>query len=366
MDTYGDNLGEAFVANSLQKYYENSVQPEITNNDYESLVNVGGVDRASILTFGDITINTYTGADETVEEPDESEGQLILDQKKDFYFKINSLLKFESYVNDPASQFMARANQQLKQTIDGFILGLYADAGSGNRVGINYTTGTVTVTVTTGECVGVGTVWTSAMAGLGFLATGHTKWYRIVAHATHAISSTSMYIQNDSDDDTSSYDGGAIAGAAYTIEAAAVKTVTVENILDTIDALSERLDENEIPKDNRWIVVNAKVAHLIRRSEGYTPAVESAYSEVVKKGLIGMISGFMVYQNEQVSGNNTTGYYIMAGHKSAITFALSFKENGVEDLIGNFGKAYKQLMVYGGKVLDERRKALAYAWVKVG
>ena len=72
----------------------------------------------------------------------------------------------------------------------------------------------------------------------------------------------------------------------------------------------------------------------------------------------------MVYQNEQVSGNNTTGYYILAGHKSAITFALAFTESEIEPLIGNFGKAYKGLVVYGGKILDERRKALTYFWCK--
>jgi len=173
-------------------------------------------------------------------------------------------------------------------------------------------------------------------------------------------------IEDDSDDDASAYTGGAIsAGATYTIEAAAVRTVTKANIVDYIDELAERLDTAEIPKEGRWLTVNAKIAHLIKKSEEYVPAIESAYQDVVKKGLLGQISGFDVYQNQQVAGNNTTGYYIMAGHKSAITFVMEFKETGIEDLIGNFGKAYKGLWVYGGKVLDERRKALAYGWFKI-
>jgi hypothetical protein len=35
-----------------------------------------------------------------------------------------------------------------------------------------------------------------------------------------------------------------------------------------------------------------------------------------------------------------------------------------EDLIGNFGSAYKDLFVYGAKVADERRKFGATAFVK--
>ena len=174
-------------------------------------------------------------------------------------------------------------------------------------------------------------------------------------------------IEDDSDDNISVYTGGAIsAGAAYTIEAATVRTVTKANIIDYIDELAEKLDANEIPKENRWIVVNAKIAHLIKKSEEYTPAIESAYQDVVKKGLLGQISGFDVYQNEQVYGNNTTGYYIMAGHKSAITFVMEYKQSAIEeDIIGDFGKAYKGLIVYGAKILDERRKALAYGWFKI-
>jgi hypothetical protein len=73
----------------------------------------------------------------------------------------------------------------------------------------------------------------------------------------------------------------------------------------------------------------------------------------------------MVYKSERVSGDNTTGYWVLAGHTSAITFAMAFVESGIEDLQGNFGKAYKGLNVYGSKVVDERRKALAALFCKV-
>lgn len=362
MENYGTNLGERFVATALGKYYETSVQPLITNDDYEKLISPGGAEKIAVLTFGDLTINTYTGADESVEDPTESEGILNPDQQKDFYFRIKSLTQFESYVKNASSSLIERATKQIKQGVDKYILGLYEDVGSGNRVGTDYTTGDVEVVVTTGEVVGNGTTFTSGMVGLGFKATGHTKWYRIKSYA----SGTSIVIENDSDDDPSAYDGGAIAGgAAYVIEAITVLTVTKDTIVGYIDDLAERLDTAEIPKEDRWLVVNAKIAALIKKSPEYTPAVESAYKDVIQKGLIGWISGFQVFQNQQVAGDNLTGYYIMAGHKSAITFAMEFKESGVEDLIGNFGKAFKALYVYGAKILDERRRALTYIFCKV-
>jgi hypothetical protein len=363
MDAYGTNLGEKFAASALEKYYETAVQPLITNDDYEKLLSAGGASKFSVLTFGDVTLQTYTGSTLTLIDPTESEGELDPSQQVAYYFPIRSLSEFESYVNDPGSKLVERATKQLKQGIDTYVLGLYADVGSGNRVGTDYTTGSVTVTATTGAVVGTNTVFTSAMVGLGFKANGHTKWYRVKTYTN----GTNIVIENDSDDDTSIYDGGAVsAGSSYTIEAATVLTVTSATIADYIDTLAEKLDAAEIPKEDRWLVVNAKIAHLIKQSTEYTPAVESAYRDVVQKGLLGFISGFQVLQNERVAGNNTTGYYILAGHKSAITFAMEYKNTAIEmDLIGNFGKAYKGLIVYGAKVLDERRRALAYLWCKI-
>ncbi len=361
MDAYGTNLGEHFSANALMKFFETTVHDRITNADYEGQIKGGGADRVSILTFGNVTIHDYSGANLVVEDISESEGQLLVNQKKAYYFRIKSLERFESYVKNPESAMIVRSGKQLSEIIDGYVLGLYADVGSGNRVGTDYTTGTVTVTVTTGAVAGSGTTFTSGMEGLGFKATGHTSWYRIKTFTN----TTTIVIEDDADDLTSAYNGGAISGGAtYTIEAASVRTVTISNIYEYIDELAEKLDTAKIPKSDRWLVVNAKIAHILKRSEELTPAVASAYEDVVKKGLLGTVSGFMVYQNEQVSGNNTTGYYILAGHKSAITFALAFTESEIEPLIGNFGKAYKGLVVYGGKILDERRKALTYFWCK--
>ena len=72
-----------------------------------------------------------------------------------------------------------------------------------------------------------------------------------------------------------------------------------------------------------------------------------------------------MFVSNRVAGDNTNGYHVIAGHKSFLTFADKTLESGMEeDLIGNFGSAFKDLFVYGAKVADGRRKFAAHAFVK--
>ena len=117
-------------------------------------------------------------------------------------------------------------------------------------IGTDYTTGTVTVTTGTGAVTGSGTTFTAAMVGLGFKAAGHTSWYRIKTYT----SATAIVIEDDKDDEASAYTGGAIgAGATYTIEAVSAITVTKSTIFDYIVDLKTKLDQREIPAEDRWV-----------------------------------------------------------------------------------------------------------------
>jgi hypothetical protein len=350
----GTNLGEKFAASSVKLFFEEAVAPMITNQDWEGEIKGGGADRVNILTFGAISLQDYTpGTPLNLDTPTESEGSLVINQQKGYRFKINSLLKFEQAVNDQDSTLLQNASGALTEAVDAFILGLEGDVAAGQRVGTDYTTGTVTVDVTTGLVTGSGTTFTAAMVGKGFKAAGHTVWYRVKTYT----SATSIVIEDDLDDVATAYTGGAIgAGATYTIEAATKVTVDASNIYAKVIALKTKLDQAKVPKRDRWLVVNSAVSAILLQSSVLTRAVESDTS-VIRNGMIGRLAGFDIYENEQVAGNNTTGYKVLAGHKSWCTFAFAFTETGIEDISGEFGKAYKGLTCYGAKVLDERRKA---------
>lgn len=357
MSTYPTKLVEAFASQALRIFYMRSVSQAITNQDYEGQVK----DKSSILnvlTFGAISSKTYTGADLTADSLSESNCQLVTDQLKAFYFKIKDYDTFRSYIKSPDGTILDQVSNELKKVVDTFVLALYGDVASGQRDGTDYTTGTVTITVTTGAVLGSGTTFVTGMVGKGFKALGHTAWYRVKTYT----STTAIVIEDDSDDDTSAYTGGAIAGGAtYTVQANTKLAVTKDTIFARCTELQRILTDAEIPDESRWLVIPARIGALVRQAPEYISAGTESGRENVMNGILSKrFAGFDLYEvsEARIGGDNTDGYHCMGGHKSGITFAMGMTENGIEDLIGNFGKAYKSLHVYGAKVADERRKAL--------
>lgn len=366
MASYPTKLAEAFASKTLEIYYTSSIAEDITNQDYEGEIR----DKSSILnilTFSKILSHDYTGANMTVDDLTESSGQLITNQAKDFYFRVKSYDKFRSYIKNPEGTILIQTAKELKKVIDTYVLGFWNKVQAGNRIGTDYTAGTVTVD-SSGNVTGAGTTFTAAMVGKGFQASGQTAWYRVKSFA----STTAIVIEDDLDDVTSQYTGGAISGgSSYTIQANTAVQMTSSTIFDQLNQLQIILDNLEIPDDDRFVVVPPAIGGLIKLNANFNPSgVPGAYDMLVKGKLSngrvgGELCGFDVYQTPRVIGDKNNGWHIIAGHKSAITFAMGFVETGMEDLIGNFGKAYKSLNVYGAKVLDERRKALAELYGKL-
>lgn len=364
MATYPTKLAEIFSTKVMVIYYANSVAEDITNQDYEGEVR----DKASILnimTFGKILSHTYTGATMTVDDLTESSGQLTTDQAKDFYFRVKSYDKFRSYIKNPEGTILAQTANELKKVIDTFVFGFYTKAAAGNRIGTDYISGTVTID-SSGNVTGAGTTFTAGMVGKGIKATGHSTYYRIKTFT----STTVLVIEDDLDDVASQYTGGAISGgSSYVIQANTAVQMTSSSIFDQLSQLQVLLTNQEIPAEDRWIVVPPAVSALIKLNANFNPSgVPAAYdrfSTPANGKIGGSLAGFTVYESPRVSGDSVNGWHIMAGHKSAITFAMGMTETGMEDLIGNFGKAYKSLYIYGAKVVDERRKALTELFGKL-
>lgn len=368
MATYPTKLAEAFASKALEIYYATSVAEDITNQDYEGEIR----DKSSILnilTFSKILSHTYTGANMSVDDLTESSAQLITNQAKDFYFRVKSYDKFRSYIKNPEGTILSQTALELKKVIDTYVLSFWNKVQAGNRIGVDYNTGTASVDAL-GNVTGVGTTFTSDMVGKGFQLTGQTSWYQIVSQS----SGTAIVIADDLDDSgTGVYTGGAVGNTSYTIQANTPVQVTASTIYDQLNQLQVKLDNAEIPFENRFVVVPPAVAALIKESANFNPSgVPQAWEKFSANGfgngrVGGQLAGFEVYQSPRVAGSGTDadGWHILAGHKSAITFAMGFVETGMEDLIGNFGKAYKSLNVYGAKVPDERRKALAELFAKL-
>jgi len=358
MSAYGTKLAEGFSQKLMKEVYDKNLVDSIVNRDYQGEINAVG-SKLNILNFDRISEQTYTKGGLVVEDLTENNSQLIIDQYKSFYWREYTIDKWLSYIKEPKSTVIAQKADERSKNMDEFVLGLYGDVAAGNRVGTDYDTGTVTVDVTTGAVTGDGTTFTSAMVGRGFKAEGHSSWYRIKSFA----STTSIVIEDDKDDVDSAYTGGAITvGATLEIEAVSALEITTANLLTQVSALKEKLDiaerssKSSVPDSERFLIVPPEFETILVQASGVALHVPEVYQELVKKGFITMLQGFKVYKSNRLSGDNTDGFRVIAGHPNWCTFAEKLLQaNMQEDLDGDFGTAYKDLFVYGAKITDSRR-----------
>jgi hypothetical protein len=358
----GTFLAEGFSQKLLKEVYDKSILDSIVNRDYEGEINAVG-SKLNILNIARISEKTYDGDDLTADSLYENETELVIDQYKSFYWKEKTLDNWLSYIKDPHSTVITQKADERNKNMDTYAFGLYGDVAAGNRVGTDYDTGTVTVTATSGAVTGSGTTFTAAMVGKGFKAEGHTKWYRVKTYNN----ATSIVIEDDLDDVDSAYTGGAIAGGAtYEVEAATPISITTANLLGYVADLRTKLDKAEangvsaVPDSDRWLIVPPEFENTLVQATGVALHVPEVYTNLVQKGFLGMLLGFKLFKSNRLSGDNTDGYHILAGHPNWLTFAEKLLEADIEeDLIGNFGSAYKDLFVYGAKVSDTRRQYAA-------
>jgi len=363
MNPYATKLIELFASQALEIFYAESISEVLTNDWYEGEIEGKGT-KLNMLTIGRLDWHTYSGADMTSDDLTESNAQLVTDQAQYAYFRVLNYKKLQSYLKTPEGPAQRQLAERLKEIIDIYVLGFYADAGAGNRQGTDYTTGSVTIDAS-GNVTGSGTTFTSAMVGKSFKATGHTDWYRVKTYT----SATAIVIEDDSDDLDSAYTGGAIgSGATYTIQAVTSVQVTKDNIFAKLLALGTLLTNNQIPQSERNIAMPSSYVNLIKQSPEYLASGSERGREKVLDGQLDrMFAGWNIFEapDGRFTGNTTDGIHVLGGHKSAITFAMALTENGEEPAIANFGKKFKSLVVYGAKVADERRKALVDAYWKL-
>lgn len=175
---------------------------------------------------------------------------------------------------------------------------------------------------------------------------------------------------------------GAISGGFNLGTDAAPVTLTASNILQSITALSSVLDEANVPETDRWLIITPTERQILMQSNLAQAQFMGDSSSIVRNGKIGMIDRFTVYVSNLVprgaagktwfnpntgtdsatgAGSNLKRHAIMAGHKSAITFASQIAK--VESLQNpnDFGTLVRGLNVYGTQVVNAKGLALLVA-----
>lgn len=293
------------------KFYAASVYGDIANTNWEGEISGMG-DKVVIHTAPSITVSNYTaGSGLSYAAPTPSTQELVIDKGKYFAFQVNDVLAYQSQPN-LIDMFSADAAEQMRVAIDSNVLyNTFSGCAAANK------------------------------------------------GATAGVASSAYNLGTDD----------------------SPLSLTTSNVLATILAMASVLDEQNVPSTDRWLVIDPATRHLLLQSNLAQAQFMGDSTSPVRNGLIGMIDRFKVYVSNQLpraitatnspwlSGDGTensitsTGDVarraIIAGHKSAITFASQITKMETVRNPDDFGDYIRSLNVYGFKVVKDTALTMA-------
>jgi len=290
----GNFIPEIWSGKLIENFYDATVLSAISNTDYEGEIRSFG-DTVNIRTTPEITIRDYVkGQTLTVENPDKPKLQLVIDKGEYFACVEDDVDRIQSDIN-LMDTWSKDASERMKIKIDQRVLtDMLPDIAATNKG------------ATAGE--------QSASFNLG--TTG-----------------SPLVVTKD--------------GASST-------TAVVDLLVD----MGTVLDEANVPESDRYVVIPAKLANLIKKSELKDASLSGDGTSVLRNGRLGMIDRFTVYVSHNL--NVSSGKYsLIAGHKMGFTFASQMTEMETIRSESTFGNIVRGLQVYGYKVV--KPEALAQA-----
>ena len=293
----GNFIPEIWSGKLIENFYDATVLAAISNTDYEGEIRQYG-DTVNIRTTPEITIRDYVkGQTLTVENPDKPKLQLVIDKGEYFACVEDDVDKVQSDIN-LMDTWSKDASERMKIKIDQRVL-------------------------------------TDILPGIAAANKGGTAG-AISASFNLGTNASPLTVTKD--------------GAGST-------TPVVDLLVD----LGTVLDEANAPEDNRFVVIPAKMAGLIKKSELKDAALTGDSMSIVRNGRLGMIDRFTVYVSHNLY--KTSGKYsIIAGHKYGFTFASQMTNMETIRSESTFGNIIRGLQVYGYKVV--KGEALAQAVVQ--
>jgi len=357
-----------FSLKLVELLYNDGIYSVITNNKYEGQIKDSG-DRVRVRTAGRISLSAYTKGMQLVkQELTPTSEDLIIDQQQYFSFGVDDVDKIQNDIN-AISEYATNAKRDMSELIDTNLLRFgRRNVYYSNAVGTNYSTGTASVAATTGVVTGTGTTWTAAMVGgiIKFAGLSNAYYIRAFSSTTSITvvdQGSTMVIDPSTNAVTGSYTGGAIAPTAsdttYVIYAATHRATTKSTIYKDLVDVDTALTAQKVPRGSRFIVLNAAAEGILRQAPEFIPAVQSAYTGVVERGIIGTIAGLKVVSSQLVDGDNTTGWWFLAGDKEFLSFASQIMNVSVVPAAADpnsFITTCKGLLVFGRAVFAENRK----------
>jgi hypothetical protein len=293
----GNFIPEIWSGKLIENFYDATVLSAISNTDYEGEIRRMG-DTVNIRTQPNITIREYVkGQNLVVENPDSPKLQLLIDKGEYFSCVEDDIDRVQSDIK-LMDMWSKDASEQMKVKIDQRVLtDMLPDIDAANK----------------GATAGA----QSAAFNLG------------------------------------------TTGSPLTVTKDGASTTTP--VIDLIVDMGTVLDEANVPESDRFLVIPARMAGLIKKSELKDASLSGDSASPIRNGRLGMIDRFTLYvsHNLNVSSGKTS---IIAGHKMGFTFASQMTEMETIRAQSTFGNIVRGLQVYGYKVT--KGEALAQAVVQ--
>lgn len=126
--------------------------------------------------------------------------------------------------------------------------------------------------------------------------------------------------------------------------------ITAANVLGHILDAGQQLDENNIPEDGRFMIINPAVASVLKQSELRQAYLTGDNVSPLRNGFIGQVDRFNMYvsNNLATASGVASGLY---GHPKAIAYASQMTNTESVRLESSFGDGVRGLAVYGYKVI---------------
>lgn len=140
--------------------------------------------------------------------------------------------------------------------------------------------------------------------------------------------------------------------------------LTKTNILDTLIDAGQVLNEANAPTDNRYAVIPAWAAAMIKKSDLKDASMTGDGTSVLRNGRLGTIDGLTLYMSHNINrvvDSTYPAYSIIIGHKMGLTFASQMTNMESIRAESTFGSIIRGLQVYGYKVVKPEALCLLYA-----
>jgi hypothetical protein len=282
----GNFIPEIWSGKLIENFYDATVLAAISNTDYEGEIRNVG-DTVNIRTTPEVTIRDYVkGQTLTVESPDKPKLQLVIDKGEYFACVEDDVDKVQTDIN-LMDNWSKDASERMKIKIDKRVL-------------------------------------TDMLPGIAATNKGATAG-----------------------EQSASFDLGT-TGAPLTVTKDGSGGTT--SVVDLIVDMGTVLDEANAPEGDRFLVIPAKMAGLIKKSELKDASLTGDGTSIIRNGRLGMIDRFTVYMSHNLYVDSGK-YSIIAGHKMGFTFASQMTEMESLRAESTFGNIIRGLQVYGYKVV---------------